>query len=245
VKSEWYKIWFSSKYYLELYKHRDVFEAQNVINLIQRTLNIGNKSRIIDVCCGAGRHSLELAKRGYDVTGIDLSEFLISQAKLNYRKSPEKNLKAKFLIKDMRNFNFEKSFDVALNIFTSFGYFQDDGENFKMFTNVHKSLKDNGYFIFDYLNDTYLKDNLIPESNDKINGLEIVQKRRIENKFVIKDIYIGKQKFTEILKLYSRIEISSFLIYQGFDIIEFFGDYYGNPFDKDNSKRLIIFAEKY
>jgi len=245
MNSEWYKKWFSSKYYLKLYKHRDVAEAQNLINLIQRTLDFKKGSKVLDICCGAGRHTLELAKRGFDVTGFDLSEYLISQAKLNLKNSPEKNLQAKFLIKDMRNFNFENSFDVAINVFSSFGYFSNDEENFKIFANTKKSLKENGHFIFDFLNDTYIKDNIVAESTDKIDGIEIALKRRIENNFIIKDIYIGKEKFTEILKLYSRIEICSYLIYLGFDIIEFFGDYYGNNYDKDLSKRLIIFAEKY
>jgi SAM-dependent methyltransferase len=245
MNSEWYKKWFSSKYYLDLYKHRDVSEARNLIDLIQRTIDIRKGSKILDVCCGEGRHSIELAKRGYDVTGFDLSEFLISQAKINLRETPEKNLKAKFLIKDMRNFNFENSFDVAINVFSSFGYFEDDTENLKLFVNIHKSLKDNGYFVFDFLNEAYLRDNLVPESKDKINGVKVVQKRSIEKNFVIKDIYIGQKKFKEVLKLYSRIEITGFLIYNRFDIIAIYGDYFGNKFEPEYSKRLIIFAEKY
>lgn len=245
---QWYEKWFSDRFYLELYQHRDEEDARWIINLIQRTLNISTKSRVLDIACGSGRHSLELARRGFDVTGFDLSGFLISEAVKNLNESKEKKLKVKFLRKDMRNFNFRNSFDVALNIFTSFGYFDNDEENFKVFENVSSSLKQKGYFVFDYLNKIFLENNLKKISRATIKGVTVIQKRKLENGFVIKDIFLksGKQEknFTEILKLYSHKEFISAFNNAGLKKIKIYGDYFGNEFDEHKSQRLIIFARK-
>ena len=147
----WFKKWFSSRFYLDLYQHRDEEDARWIINLLQRNISVNSGARALDIACGSGRHSIELARRGFNVTGFDLSEYLISEAEKNLKNSEERGLKVKFLIKDMRNFNFKNSFDIAVNIFTSFGYFDNDKENAGVFRNVSDSLKKNGYFIFDFV----------------------------------------------------------------------------------------------
>jgi len=108
--SDWYEKWFSSKFYLKLYAHRDEQDAKFIIDLILRTTKKPTNLKVLDVCCGAGRHSLELAKRGYDVTGIDLSEYLIETADKNLKQIKDKNIKIKYLIRDMRCFDFKKQF---------------------------------------------------------------------------------------------------------------------------------------
>ncbi|MFC2092993.1 class I SAM-dependent methyltransferase [Bacteroidota bacterium] len=244
MNKNWFKDWFSSKFYLELYKHRDEAEAKDIVNLIQREIPLRTDSRVLDVCCGAGRHSLELAKRGYDVTGFDLSKFLISEAKENLKSSKESSLNVKFLLKDMRRFQFKKKFDIAINIFTSFGYFDSDEQNFKVFENVSNSVRKNGYFVFDYLNEGFLKENLVAKSKNVINGKAVTQKRRIESDFIIKDIIFGKRKYTEVLKLYSYNTIKDVLKNYRFIVKNIFGDYLGNRYYSKKSKRLIIFAQK-
>jgi SAM-dependent methyltransferase len=244
LNKEWYKEWFSNKYYLELYKHRDEREATDLINLIQRSINVEYGGKVLDVCCGSGRHSIEFAKRGFDVTGFDLSDFLIGQAKKMKSELAEKNLKLKFLKKDMRKFDFGKSFDVAINIFSSFGYFERDEENFKVFKNVHLSLKKYGYFVFDFLNEKYLKNNLVKKDFTALNGMKVIQERRIENDFVYKDIRIGSKIFSERVKLYSLESIKKELEVKGFNVRKAFGDYFGNAFLKNQSKRFIIIAQK-
>ena len=213
MSKEWFKDWFSNEYYLELYKHRDEKEAIDLINLIQRSINLMNGYKVLDVCCGSGRHSIELAKRGCDVTGFDLSEYLIREANKLRKNIEERNLKLKFLIKDMRNFNFKKSFDVAINIFSSFGYFETDSENFRVFENVNSSLKKNGYFVFDFLNESFLRRNLIKKDFVIINDEKILQERRIENDFVFKDIKIGSKVYNERIKLYPLTTINLFDIF--------------------------------
>ncbi len=248
MKKEWYKIWFSNKLYLELYQHRDNEDARNLINLIQRNVFFCTGSKALDICCGAGRHSIELAKRGLHVTGFDLSEFLISEAKRRLKRAKEKNINVEFLIKDMRKFNFKSSFDLAVNLFTSFGYFENDDENFLVFKNTSSSLKKNGWFVFDFLNGEYLKRNLKKMSKTSLGGKLVIQKRRIENDFVIKDIIIraGKKEitFTEQLKLYDLNTLIEALTKFKLKTRNVFGDYFGNKYDLINSSRIIIFAQK-
>lgn len=244
----WFKKWFSDKHYLELYQHRDEEDARWIINLLQRSISVNTKSKVLDIACGSGRHSIELARRGFDVTGFDLSEFLIKEARKNLKNSREKDMKIKFLIKDMRDFNFKGKFDIAVNIFTSFGYFEDDNENEQVIRNVSDSLKKGGYFIFDFLNTYYLERNLVPFSREKHGNTTVIQKRIIENGFVKKRIIIkDKQKisqFDEILKLYSLKDFRKMFKANNLSIRKTFGDYSGNKFDEKKSGRLVIIAQK-
>jgi SAM-dependent methyltransferase len=240
LTKEWYKIWFANKNYLELYRQRDEKEASDLINLIQRNVPAPTDSKVLDVCCGAGRHSVELARRGYEVTGFDLSGYLIGQARNSLKNANESGLKVKFLIRDMKDFSFKNKFDIALNIFSSFGYFKKDPDNLKVFKNIRSSLKNGGYFVFDFLNESYIKKNLVPYSEDFVNGKKFVQKRYIKNGFVCKDIFIGKEKYSERIRLYSPSVIKNALAEKEFRILKLFGDYYGSRFDKGKSKRLII-----
>ncbi len=242
-EKNWYEKWFSNKYYIEIYRHRDEKEARDIINLFQRNVHLPSEAKVLDVCCGAGRHSIELARRGYAVTGFDLSEYLVSQAKESLSAAEEKGLKVEFLISDMKEFSFDKQFDVAINIFTSFGYFESDEENFKVFSNVEKSLKSGGYFVFDFINADNLKKTLVASSEDEFDGEKVIQKRYIENGFVYKDIFIGSEKYTERLKLYSKVELEKALMDAGLEPVELFGDYYGNSFMKEESKRVIFICK--
>jgi SAM-dependent methyltransferase len=242
-EKNWYEKWFSNKYYLSLYSHRDEKEARDIINLIQRNIPLHRDSKILDVCCGAGRHSIEFARRGYNVTGFDLSSYLISQATENLKNAKEKDLKVEFLIKDMKNFSFDKSFDAAINIFTSFGYFETDEENFQVFGNIGKSLKKDGYFVFDFINSDNLRETLVPVSEDIFEGTKVIQKRYIKNGFVFKDILIDDEKYNERLRLYSKDEIIHALNDTGFDVRRIFGDYYGNNYDIENSSRMIFVSK--
>lgn len=248
MRRGWYEKWFSSKFYLELYQHRDEEDARWVINLLQRSISVNTKARVIDIACGSGRHSLELARRGFDVTGFDLSKFLIGEAKKSLKNSREKNLRVKFLIRDMRDFNFHNSFDVAVNIFTSFGYFKNDEENFRVIKNVSDSLKKGGYFFFDFLNKKNLESNLVPLSKSVKGPFTIIQKRKIENNFVRKEISIRKgnstSSFEEELKLYSVSEFKKVFESYSLKIQNLFGDYFGSKFSESGSQRLIIIAKK-
>ena len=244
----WYKNWFSSKFYLKLYKHRNDEDARHLINLIQRTIPIKKDDRVLDIASGAGRHSLELARRGYDVTGLDLSEYLIKEARTACKRAEEKPLRVHFIKKDMRHFNFKGRYDLAVNLFTSFGYFDNDIENFSVIENASSSVRKGGWFVLDYLNKGYIVNNLVRYSRNKIDNEILHQKRRIEGNFVIKDIKIeGSKKelnYKEQLKLYTFSELKRAFESFNLKIINKYGDYFGNPYKLKESKRIILFAQK-
>lgn len=254
-KSKWYKKWFSTADYLELYKHRNSTDASKIAGLINRTLKLPKGSRVLDVACGNGRHSVIFASKGFDVLGIDLSGFLINEAKkklrTEYRKQKEH---LRFEIRDMRDIGRSNEFDLAVNLFSSFGYFEKDSENFRVFRSISRSLKPGGYFFFDFLNETQLKNNLVPFDLTFRNHKAVVQVRKIEDNAVHKSIFMignnpkGKQpdvkEFYEMIKLYSLNELKIAFKKNSLKIIRTFGDYAGSGYNKYSSERLIILAQK-
>lgn len=242
---DWYTDWFNTDEYLEVYKHRNEQEADRHIKFILSQVKLNPGASILDFACGAGRHSLLLAKKGFHVTGVDLSERLLHEAKKNARAE---NLKLNFIKSDLRDFNTDEKFDLVLNLFTSFGYFENDEENFCVFEKAHKFLKSNGYFVFDYFNKNYIEKNLIEYSEEKTGSFFIVQKRKINNNRVEKEIIIrenGRFKtFVESVKLYDSDFLVGKLTEYGFEIKGLFGDFSANNFNKNDSPRFIAICRK-
>lgn len=135
----WFKNWFDSPYYHQLYFNRDESEAAAFINKLIEYLKPASRSRMLDVACGKGRHSLQLANKGFDVTGIDLSAYSIQEA----LKHECENLH--FYQHDMRLPFWINYFDYAFNFFTSFGYFQTQRENDNAIRTIAQSLKQQGF----------------------------------------------------------------------------------------------------
>ncbi len=243
--NEWYKEWFSSDEYLELYKHRDGKDASKIIELILTSVEIPQSALILDSACGAGRHSIYLAERGYNVIGFDLSKNLLNIAKTN---STERGLSINYVIGDKRNIYFKKKFNLIVNLFTSFGYFLTDEENFSFIDNSHNFLLDNSFFVIDYFNKNYLVENIVSETMRNKDGKTLIEKRVIENDRIIKEIIINEKnssrKFVESVKLYNYETIVEHLRNIGYKINFIYGDYDGNSFDENKSERLILVCQK-
>src|SRR4030095_14677417 len=255
MADNWFEKWFNSKDYLELYKHRNEADARKIVSLITRTVKLPKGSKVLDLACGNGRHSILFAGKGFNVLGIDLSSFLIGQAKqklkTDYRKY-KKNLR--FELGDMRNIRHAKEFDLVVNLFSSFGYFEKDSENKRVIKSISRSLKNGGYFFFDFLNARYLKKNIVPFDVTKRNRNIIVQVREITGGLIKKNILIFKDNtrpgeavlnhFCEKIKLYLPVDFKKMFKTSGLNIIRVFGDYKGNTFNSNESPRLIILAQK-
>lgn len=242
--SEWFETWFETSEYLEIYSHRNEEEAEKLSNLISSQLpGEGNKS-VLDLCCGAGRHSLLFAKKGFSVTGIDLSANLLDHAR---HRAAAENLKVNFIRSDIRNLDYFNSFDIIVNLFTSFGYFESDEQNFSILRAINNALKPEGWFIIDFFNADYLRNNLVPQSYRKYENYAIEQRRSISQNRVIKEIKItdaqNVRRYFESVRLYTPDELTSALESEGLTVKKIFGDYSGNPLTK-TSERLIIFAQK-
>lgn len=243
--SEWFEDWFSTEEYLYVYRHRNNDDAVDLFNLILKNIEIEPGAKVLDLACGAGRHSILFAKNGYDVTSVDLSENLLNVA----RKSAEELMLNINIIKsDLRLLNLADRFQLIINLFTSFGYFEQDYENEKIIKIVEQQLNENAYFVLDFFNVVHLKKNLIPISYDKIEEAIIRQERTFDQDRIVKKITVIKKNsersYFESVRAYSKSELSSMILKNGLKIIKIFGDYSGNAFDENNSSRIIIIAQK-
>ena len=243
--AEWFEEWFNTEEYLNVYRHRNDAEAEQLVNLILANIDLEQNADVIDLACGTGRHSILFAERGFNVTAVDLSEKLLSVARLN---AESLGLQINFVTADLRNFCITSKFELAVNLFTSFGYFESDVENFSLFNDAFDLLKDDGYFVIDYFNANYIRKNLIPHSEDIINGKKIIQDRKILGDRVIKDIVVAKngtrRNYRESVRMYSDSELKAGLEKSGLRIIETFGDFKGSRFDLNSSSRIIIISSK-
>lgn len=240
--SNWYEKSFGEDYLL-VYKHRDFAGAYEEVKQMMSWLNLPQGAKVFDLCCGMGRHSSALADFGYEVTGMDLSTVLLREA----RKSDHKR-RVTWLQGDMRQVPNVGPFAAVVNLFTSFGYFEQDEENAKVFTQIDKLLETEGKFIIDFLNAEYVKKHLVPSSERKEGETLIQEFRTIESGFVCKRINIRDhsevRQYVERVKLYGLEDFKAFLSKTTLVIDHVYGNYEGAPYDANTSKRLIIVGHK-
>jgi SAM-dependent methyltransferase len=236
---DWFTDWFNTKYYHILYKERNDSEAQLFMRNITALLGVDKTSHILDLPCGKGRHAVFLNSLGYKVTGADLSENSIIAAK------EFENSTLNFEVHDMR-VPFKTKFDAIFNLFTSFGYFEDDKEDLLILQNIKNGLTANGYFVFDFLNANLVKENLVEEETKIVDAITFNIKREITNGFIVKHISFfadgENHAYTERVKYLDLPKMTSYIEKVGFKIERTFGDYNLNNFDAKNSNRLIVVA---
>lgn len=237
----WYKEWFESENYLKVYGHRDDSDAHKIIDLILHSIDIKKKSNVLDAACGAGRHSVYLSERGFNVFAFDLSNALLNNARC--RAAAEKADIALFRA-DLRYVSLKQKIDLVINLFTSFGYFESDEENFSFARNAYEFLKEGGYYVLDYINKPYIVKNLVPESERIIEGINIVEKRYIKDDRIEKVIEINGDRYIESVKLYASSYVIEKFLEIGFKVSNIFGSYDGAGFDEQNSERLIVILRK-
>lgn len=239
--SEWFVDWFDSPYYHLLYENRDEQEANNFLKKLLHTLNPSHDAHVLDLACGKGRHCQVLCKDGYAVTGLDLSKQNIEEAKILTQG------KVDLIRQDMREPFGINQYDVVLNLFTSFGYF-NALDNQKIIQNVHQALKSDGYFVIDYLNPSHVVRHLIHEEEViKENVIFFIQRKIIDDT-ILKTITVkdGKMKysFKEEVSLFSRDYFSNLLRQNHLKLHHVYGDYHLTPYEGEKSDRLILIAQK-
>ena len=237
-EKEWFAEWFDTPYYHVLYKDRNDDEAamfiQNLISFLELPIN----SSILDLACGKGRHSVTLNKLGYNVTGVDLSESSIKEAK----KFSKEGLN--FAVQDMREPIPSKKFNAVFNLFTSFGYFDTYEDNIKTLKAIKDSINEYGFGVIDFFNTDFIIENLVAEETKKIDGITFNIKRFVENKKIIKEIRFEDKgetyNFTEKVSAFTLSDFESMMEEAGIYLLEIFGDYKLKKFYKSQSERLIM-----
>lgn len=236
----WFSDWFNTRYYHILYSHRDDADAQVFMKNITAFLQLPKTAHILDMPCGKGRHSIFLNSLGYVVTGVDLSENSIVHAKKFENESLH------FEVADMRK-SLQKKYDAIFNLFTSFGYFEDDEEDVLILKNIKKGLKQEGVFVFDFLNVINVKNTIVKNEIKKIDGIEFHIEREIKDSFILKKISFTADNqhyhYTERVKYLDIEKLKLFFKKAGFTITAIFGDYHLSDFDKTTSNRLIFVAQ--
>jgi SAM-dependent methyltransferase len=236
--AEWFASWFDSPYYHVLYENRDHTEAQCFLENFAAKQGWPKTHQILDLACGAGRHSTTLAQLGYEVVGVDLSPASIQEAK-NLNQPG-----AQFEVADMRTFSLDGKFDVVLNLFTSFGYFDHTNDNALVLSRVHSHLKSNGKLVIDFLNPARVKARLIEEEVIKKQGIDFDIRREINDTHVIKHIGFeidGREhRYREQVQLFSPSDFDKMLTEAGFFIENVLGSYQLDDFSALSERQIII-----
>ena len=237
----WFSTWFDTKYYHTLYKNRNESEAELFISNLYKYLNLSNEY-VLDLACGKGRHSLTLNSLGLRVLGVDLSPQSIRSA------SQFQNNHLNFQVHDMREVIENESFDLVFNLFTSFGYFENEADNITVLRSIYEMLHVNGLLVIDFLNTTKTLNSLVKEEVKVEDNIEFNLKREFDGRFIKKYISFSDEgevfNFQESVRAFSLDDFHNMLTVTNFKMESVFGDFQLNPFNTSTSDRLIIIARK-
>ena len=233
----WFTSWFDTPFYHILYKDRDDTEAHAFMDTLSGYLNIPEHGTILDLACGKGRHARYLNKIGYDVTGVDLSENSIEYAK------QFENHRLHFDVHNMCK-PYQKEFDAVFNLFTSFGYFDDDADNLNTIKAIKAELNEFGFGVIDFMNSEFVIDNLVPEEVKTVDSIDFHLKRYVEDGYIIKDITFTTDdrvyNFQERVRGFTLSDFELFFEQAGVYLLDVFGDYKLNKFNAKTSERLVM-----
>ncbi len=235
----WYREWFGEDY-LELYAHRDRAEAGRQADFVEARFGGAKPHAVLDLACGAGRHTDVLRERSHRVLGVDLSVTLLA-------RRPDLPRVAG----DMRCLPFTGGcFDWVLNFFTSFGYFETERENFQVLVEVVRILAPGGGFLIDLMNPEPVIASLEPRESFERDGRRVEIERwydprakRVNKRIVIERPGHGERSFLESVRAYRLEEVVMGMEWAGLEVTGTYGNFRGDPFDRD-SERLILVARK-
>ena len=244
----WYAEFFGADY-LRLYRPylTPKRTEADVIGLVRR-LALPAGSRILDLCCGQGRHSIPLAVLGYRVTGLDLNPVLLGHA-----MSLDRDVEAgvRWVQGDMRRLPFGSEFDAVINVFTAFGYLENEAEDFQVLRDVERTLVPGGLFLLDVVNREALVRHFMPaEVEHRDDGLVVLQEQELDmrsSRLAVRVTLLesggrGKE-YRQSIRIYTLTELSGMLASAGLTLERYYGDLDGSPLNLD-SRRLVLVARK-
>lgn len=259
-KKEWWEELFDDKYLATYVDKVTPVDTEREVSFIIKKLQLKKDNCILDVACGYGRHAIALAEKGYKVTGVDYSSNFLAKAR---EESKRKNLHIDFIQGDMRKLTFKDEFNVALNLFTSFGYFAKEEDHEAVLHSIYNALKPKGLFLIDLTNVNRLAFNL--ETNGEKNGkntYSLLRKIRLSNGLEVTTQHhldmnsmrwqmtrswqdsTEKKSYTSDVRLFTFQEISSLMKKSKFSVKGRWGGFDGSEYDKNKSNRMIILAQK-
>jgi len=232
--------------YLQRYAHRDDGLGRREAAFALRALDLKPGARVLDLCCGAGRHSRALAKAGLHVTGVDLSADLLHAA-----RKESAGLNVDYIRADMRAVPLQSnSMDGAVSLFTSFGYFCDEAEDARVIAEVARILKPGAHYLFDFFNRAATLRNLVRESRQFAGGVALRERRWYDakrgrlNKLALRGPYDKRGAILESVRAYSPGELRTLFARAGMKLASEHGDLSGAPFNARHSPRCVLVAVK-
>ena len=222
--------------------------ASTEVDRIIQLLEIAPGASVLDFCCGIGRHSLEFARRGYAVSGVDRTRTYLQRARA---QAMAEGLKVVFIQSDALSFSRPATFDAAVSMFTSFGYFEDPEDDFKVLQILHAALRGSGRLLIDLNGKEVIarkfRDREWHQHDDGTLGLEERKVRNgwewIDSRWILMGPGGKAWEGTISIRLYSGVELTALLERAGFSVVQLYGNLAGEPYN-DSAERLIAVATK-
>lgn len=245
-ETPWYSSFFGEEY-LRHFRTPPERTAREVELIVER-LSLPPGSRILDLCCGYGRHTIPLAQRGYQMTGLDLSEPLLQQAGSD---AAAQGVPVRWVRSDMRQIPFEEEFDAVINLWTSFGYLENETEDQVVLDQVQKALKPGGLFLLDFINrEAYLRQ-FRPHriARDETGALDLEElsfnllTSRSDHRRTIIDPAGRRTELCWSVRWYTLTELAGMLTAAGLRLQSYYGGLDGSDLTLD-SRRLVLLNRK-
>jgi SAM-dependent methyltransferase len=243
----WYVTFFGEDY-LRLYSpflppQRTAREVKDILRL----LDLPTGSALLDLCCGYGRHAIPLALQGYQVTGLDLSEIFLQQAQV---MAKQQSVEIRWIHSDMRTIPFENEFDAIINIFTSFGYLQDEREDQFVLQQVQKALKPGGKFLLETVHQARVIRTTSPHGITRYSDdLIVLEERHIDLLTSRNEVRVSllhpqgrRTEHRQSMRIYTLTELVHMLEDVGLQVLAYYGGLEGGPLTLDS--RLALLAQK-
>lgn len=241
-KPEWFVDWFNSPYYHLLYRHRNHEEATEFMQRLYHLLKLREGMKVWDLACGRGRHALSLHALGLHVIGTDLSVNSITEASRQATPSLE------FFVHDMRQPFKVNYFDAVFNLFTSIGYFENEEDNFQVFSHVALSLIPGGYFVVDFMNAERVVRDLVPQASEQREDIRFNILKQVHGNKIVKRIEFQDKGheyyYEEKVSLLKKKHFEKFANAAGLRLENVFGNYRLDKFSEADSERLILVFKK-
>lgn len=245
---EWHRSFFG-KDYLDVYGHLLTQESSEAeADFVIRSLGLKPGDRALDLCCGTGRHAVPLARAGLEVTGLDMSEEYLALARSAAR---EAGVKVRFVQGDMREIPFRGEFDAVVNMFTAFGYFDDESDDQRVIDGAAAALRPGGRLLLDLLNRDWVAANYVrSESREGMDGTVCTERRTFDPvagrnhvEFTITSPDGVQRRAGHHIRLYVATEISRMLDRAGLSLERSYGGYDGSLLSVA-TRRMILVARK-
>lgn len=244
-KDEWFESdWFWDTFGPIMFDEDTMSKTDEEVNGVIKLTGLSPGSHILDICCGFGRHSLELARWGYKVTGVDRTKSYIERAR---RSAEEEGLDCRFIEGDVRDYTPEYPCDGAVCMWNSFGYSEDPADDDIILKNAYDSLGEGGFFLLDTPGKEIIASGFEPNTWFERGDTKILLEYKIELNWTVltnrwlfleRDSTVKEFQFSQ--RIYSALEMAQMLYKAGFSTIDIYGNWQGDPYDNEGERLIVI-----